>query len=1393
MAGATEGNPVATPAPVDPNDANAAAAGVDLEVIEGQSLIGETLEVSAPNGLVSVSIANELVTLADLQNASPAAPIAITTPEGLLTITGYAGDATGGTITYDYAPQGAKTQTGNELNVIDTITVQVTDTAGNTSPINAASSIDIVITDTQPTAVADVVDPASEDVATIGNVLTNDTLGVDATSVTGVALGDTGAPVTGNLATAITGSFGDLTLNSDGTYSYAPNEAANALNDGEVGVDTFTYTITDADGDVSTTTLTLNVAGLNDAPTAVDDLITVNEDAPTPINLLGNDLDPDTTAVLTVTEINGTPIAAGTPQNIAVPNGVVNSDGNGNFTFTGDLNFNGQVSFPYTIADENGSPASANVLITVSPVNDAPIANNDTFSTPEDTQLSNLNLVGNDTDVDGNALRVQSITDVNGVVTPLVGGSQTIAVSGGQVIIGADDSINFSPAPNFNGPATFDYTVTDDNGGSSTASVTINVTAVNDAPVIGTVQSVSVSEEGLPNGLRDTNPAGVDTTNQRISTGVISFSDPDGNITAANVSASITNLSNLSSDGEPVSFSSPNGGLTLIGTTPANGEVIRIEVDPASLADLGGGQYELTYTATLSAPVDHADTNVEDNLPLNLQVTLSDGSATSTAAPFSVTIEDDSPVTGPADVDLFIGPNRINLMITLDVSGSMNTVAVNSTETRLELTKQAIYSLIDAYQQYGEVAVNVITFGTTAESRNRWLTGEEAVQFISTVTAGGGTNYDRALGETISAFDITDGKLTDAETVSYFLTDGLPSFGQGSTDVNNQNQNELNGPIIYGDGVDSNARQGDEGIQAGEEQIWVDFLNTNNIESFAVAFGAGVADAQSVNPIAYDGFRGVNTDGQNVAQTIALENYLLSTVRVPNAVENIFGGESGFGGDGGDVVAAIVDGTRYEYDTDTRSLTVTGTDRSTSYDPVESLVVIETVQGGLFSLVFDTGVYNYAPDPLTNDYVETLGYELTDGDGDIATGTQDIRIARFEAKFDRILTNDQQANTQIDQAVLFSNVRLINADSATTSGAVNGTITDGQPIVFTRAAVTQGPAGVYDEPLNDIIPFNNANGGVSYGDSNGRFAFAYGITRSQFGATNDPNAPTGGSSFLVNGFVDDVQPANGDVGDLDFYKVELFAGEVLIADIDQGVGGADPMDSFIEIFDSRGVSLASNDDSGVTDPGSAGTNGGLDSFLSFTAGAIGDYFIVVRTSNTKNVANEGDYDLWLNINTQVQNYGFDYTITEGAQTDTASVELNYFTGNTITGGVNDETLIGRDGFADTLRGGAGDDVLYGKSGNDTLTGGADADQFLFDLAATNGVDSITDFVVGTDKIGFFNGTTITGASWNDATNVFSYTSGGATGQSITVQFLGTEPTYASTQAFIDDNVTFIVG
>ena len=90
---------------------------------------------------------------------------------------------------------------------------------------------------------------------------------------------------------------------------------------------------------------------------------------------------------------------------------------------------------------------------------------------------------------------------------------------------------------------------------------------------------------------------------------------------------------------------------------------------------------------------------------------------------------------------------------------------------------------------------------------------------------------------------------------------------------------------------------------------------------------------------------------------------------------------------------------------------------------------------------------------------------------------------------------------------------------------------------------------------------------------------------------------------------------------------------------------------------------------------------------------------------------------------------------EGSINDTAVVDVRVVAGSTITGTVMNDTLIGRDGQNDTLNGGAGDDVLYGGTGNDTLTGGAGADKFVFASAlGPNNVDTIRDFVSGTDKI-----------------------------------------------------------
>ena len=126
------------------------------------------------------------------------------------------------------------------------------------------------------------------------------------------------------------------------------------------------------------------------------------------------------------------------------------------------------VTFTYTATDNDGGiGAPATVTITVTGTNDGPVATADALFTSEDSALTipAATLLGNDTDIDGGTL---SITSVQGAV------NGTVALVGGNVV--------FTPAGNYNGPASFTYTVADGNGGNSTASVNITVTPVNDAP-----------------------------------------------------------------------------------------------------------------------------------------------------------------------------------------------------------------------------------------------------------------------------------------------------------------------------------------------------------------------------------------------------------------------------------------------------------------------------------------------------------------------------------------------------------------------------------------------------------------------------------------------------------------------------------------------------------------------------------------------------------------------------------------------------------------------------------------------------------------------------------------------------------------------------------------------
>src|SRR5690606_7402348 len=126
----------------------------------------------------------------------------------------------------------------------------------------------------------------------------------------------------------------------------------------------------------------------------------------------------------------------------------------------------GTDSFVYEVSDGNGGTDTATVTITVNPVNDAPVAGGDTGGADEDTPLNNINVLGNDTDVDGDTLTVTSASADNGSVT-----------------INGDGTLNYIPDANFNGTDTITYEISDGNGGTDTAIVTVTVNPVNDAPI----------------------------------------------------------------------------------------------------------------------------------------------------------------------------------------------------------------------------------------------------------------------------------------------------------------------------------------------------------------------------------------------------------------------------------------------------------------------------------------------------------------------------------------------------------------------------------------------------------------------------------------------------------------------------------------------------------------------------------------------------------------------------------------------------------------------------------------------------------------------------------------------------------------------------------------------
>jgi VCBS repeat-containing protein len=248
----------------------------------------------------------------------------------------------------------------------------------------------------------------------------------------------------GNSLTALVSSGpanGTLVLNPDGSFTYTPDANFN-------GDDSFTFTVCDPDGACDEGLVSITVNPVNDPPVPDDQSVTTDEDTPLPITLTASDADGDTLTFAVVT-----PPANGEIDGVAP-----------NLEYTPDPNFFGADTFTFSVSDGEAT-ITGTVDITVNPVNDAPVGQNQAIVTDEDTPASGT-------------LEAIDVDDAAGDLAYSLGDAPTK----GTAVVGEDGAFTYTPDANEHGDDAFTFVVCDPDDACDEATVHVTIRSVNDAP-----------------------------------------------------------------------------------------------------------------------------------------------------------------------------------------------------------------------------------------------------------------------------------------------------------------------------------------------------------------------------------------------------------------------------------------------------------------------------------------------------------------------------------------------------------------------------------------------------------------------------------------------------------------------------------------------------------------------------------------------------------------------------------------------------------------------------------------------------------------------------------------------------------------------------------------------
>ncbi|HHY0472673.1 TPA: tandem-95 repeat protein, partial [Vibrio parahaemolyticus] len=546
------------------------------------------------------------------------------------------------------------------------------------------------------------------DAPTVENAIADQELSEDFASYT-IDLNDAFKDSDSALNFSVSGNSNVLVSIENGIATISPTADWN-------GSETLTFTATDPSGESISQTVNFTVAPVADI---VADKATVVEDTPTIINVLSNDTFESTDKVVSLDADNG-------PKNGSV---IVNNDGT--VTYTPDDNYVGKDTFTYVVTS-GGVSESTTVTVNVTPVNDAPVAKDDIATTQEDTAVT-IDVLPNDTDVDGDKLSIESVS------VPKEQG--TVEVVDGKLV--------FTPAENFNGDAEITYTVTD---GALTDQATVKVTvnAVNDAPVVeSNIADQTLAEDFTPYTI-DLNTAFSDVDNVD---GELTFS-VSGN---SNIQVAIVNgIATIT----PTADWNGSETLTFTATDPSGESVSQpVNFTVAPVADIVADKATVVEDTPTIIKVLGNDTFEGDGKVVSLDA--NNGPANGT-----VSVNPDGSVTYTPN-DNYVGKDTFTYVVTSGGVSESTAVEVNVTPVNdAPVAKDDIATT----QEDTAVTIDVLSNDTDVDGDKLSIQSATVPEAQGKVEIVDGklvfTPAENFNGQAEITYTVTDGQLTDEAKVT---------------------------------------------------------------------------------------------------------------------------------------------------------------------------------------------------------------------------------------------------------------------------------------------------------------------------------------------------------------------------------------------------------------------------------------------------------------------------------------------------------------------------------------------------------------------------------------------------------------------------------------------------